>query len=262
MKNFLTIICLLIGFGVSAQDKIYKKTGEVTSSKVMEIGEEFVVYKMYNNLEGPNYKIRKEAVEKIVYQNGTVDSFTNDPNAGRQNYAPAPPVNREPETPAGNGGYGFNVISFDFLSILFNEVGFSYERILNSGFIGIKVPLIIGMNSTANTSVRQYPNVFQSGIDLNLYPAGQGRARYFIGPAFRFGQNENRYYDYYTTDSRNTYSTIAFQVNNGVMFQPAKHFNISLLFGVGLRKMNVISGSGRDRSDNYAVIQANLSYRF
>ncbi len=278
MKSILTILFLLGVVSMQAQDKLYKRTGEMTQVKVTEVGEEFVVYKMFNNQDGPNYKIRKDALDKIVYQNGVTENYSSAVSATVTTTtvtttASVPVIN--PST------LGKNIVSFDFLSILFNEVGFNYERILDNGFIGIKVPLILGVAGTRQQNTpRDYPNIYQTGIDLNLYPTGQGETKYFIGPAIRFGlygEDRSRVsvdysYDYYN----NVYTSpvivdrkfngVAFQVNNGIMFQPAKHFNVTLLFGVGLQKFTPTRSyegyNNASFSRNYAVFQANLGYRF
>lgn len=59
-----------------AQDKIYRTDGEVIEAKVLEIGNQEIKYKLFNNLNGPQYNIYKSAVSKIIYENGTSDSFT------------------------------------------------------------------------------------------------------------------------------------------------------------------------------------------
>ncbi len=262
LKSVLVLAGLLTVVAVSAQDKIYRRSGDVVTAKIVEVSEEFVVYKSFTNPEGPNYRIRKDAIDKVVYQNGTVENF------GGTAYTPKPSNSAMYIDPA---SLGKNIINFDFLSILFNEVGFSYERVINNGFIGVKVPLIMGVGAVTDNQVREFANKYQSGLDLNLYPTGQGSVKYFIGPALRFGQvtnnNFNSYYDpltnTYTSYNQNeTFNLLAFQVNNGVMFQPTTHFNVSLVLGIGLRKLTPTSGNGSTEAENYGTFSANIAYRF
>ncbi len=80
MKKLLSIIAFTILFGMSAtfaQDKIYKKTGEVLEAKVTEIGNSEIRYKAFANLNGPNYVVNKQDVIKIIYENGKVETFEN-----------------------------------------------------------------------------------------------------------------------------------------------------------------------------------------
>ncbi len=78
MSRILTIFTLVI-FSVSylqAQDKIYKKSGEVLETKVIEIGTTEVKYKVFANQTGPVYVLSKNDLIKIVYESGTVENFT------------------------------------------------------------------------------------------------------------------------------------------------------------------------------------------
>lgn len=264
LKSLLILSLVLVVSGLQAQDKVYRKTGDVVAAKIIEVNDEFVVYKMFNNLEGPNYKLRKDAIDKVVYENGSTETFSGSTQFKPMNTAPARPA--APTMIAngeGSAGLGYNILNFDFLSILFNEVGFSYERILNNGYIGLKLPLIIGVNSSSDQT-RDYSNLYQSGLDLNLYPTGQGSAKYFIGPSIRFGQvhGNNSYYSDGSYYGELDFNMLAFQVNNGVMFQPTPHFNVSLVFGVGLRKLTPTGREGDINSGNYAVFNANIAYRF
>lgn len=72
----ITLLCLLV-FTVSgsAQDIITRINHKVISAKVQEILIETISYKKFDNLSGPIYHIRKSEVSKIVFENGTVESF-------------------------------------------------------------------------------------------------------------------------------------------------------------------------------------------
>ena len=60
---------------VQAQDKLYKKTGEVLETKVLEVGTSEVKYKLFNNQTGPTYALPRVDLVKIMYENGTTESF-------------------------------------------------------------------------------------------------------------------------------------------------------------------------------------------
>lgn len=70
MKKFL----LLLAFFPSvlfAQDKIHTIQGKTLEVKIVEIGED-VVYKDFNNQDGPNYRIPSNEIASIVLQDGKV----------------------------------------------------------------------------------------------------------------------------------------------------------------------------------------------
>lgn len=73
MLLFLGII------NAKAQDKIYKTTGEVLETKVLEIGSTEIKYKVFANLNGPTYSIPKNQVLKITYENGTTENIQHSP---------------------------------------------------------------------------------------------------------------------------------------------------------------------------------------
>lgn len=77
MKKAALFICLFIftAIAVSAQDKIYKKDGEVLSVKILEIGLDEIKYKIWDNQEGPTYSIDKELIKKVVYNNGRTEVY-------------------------------------------------------------------------------------------------------------------------------------------------------------------------------------------
>ena len=78
MNRLLCIIVLLMTTGalsVKAQDKIYKTNGEVLEAKVLEIGEAEIKYKVFVNLNGPNYTLSKQQVVKVVYENGKTETY-------------------------------------------------------------------------------------------------------------------------------------------------------------------------------------------
>ncbi len=264
---------MLGGISISAlaQDKIQKKQGEIINVKVVEVTEDYVGYRLPNDPSGPVYKLRKDAITKITYESGLVESFGG---------MTSPATTVQPVTDPMSGteiymstNFGKNILNFDFISILYNEVGLSYERVLDNGFVGFKLPFIAGMGGGESSMIRQVANTFQTGLDVNLYPTGQGPAKYFIGPGLRFGKaydylNVSPYYyepttgQYVDVETRLNYNLLAFQVNNGIVFQPTGHFNISLIMGIGIRKLSDTSGRLSTKTENYGTFNANVAYRF
>ncbi len=77
MNRILPLITIAL-FSVSsaqAQDKLYKKTGEVLETKVLEIGSTEIKYKVFTNQSGPTYALPKSQLDKIVYENGETEIF-------------------------------------------------------------------------------------------------------------------------------------------------------------------------------------------
>ncbi|WP_250433793.1 hypothetical protein [Hanstruepera flava] len=75
MKQLTTLILFLFNLSLYAQDIIVTSNNEEVSAKVEEIHIETISYKKPNNLTGPSYHIKKSEVSKIIFENGTVETF-------------------------------------------------------------------------------------------------------------------------------------------------------------------------------------------
>jgi hypothetical protein len=77
MKRILTtiIFCILCMAKVSAQDKIFKKGGEVIDAKVTEIGEKEIKYKLSSEPDAVVYVISKDNLIKVVFANGRTETY-------------------------------------------------------------------------------------------------------------------------------------------------------------------------------------------
>lgn len=75
LKNLLCGCLLFVMTNLSAQDNIIKKDGTEIPSKVMEVGDTYIKYKNFSNLNGPVYNIAIADVFMIMYENGEKDIF-------------------------------------------------------------------------------------------------------------------------------------------------------------------------------------------
>lgn len=73
------IFCSIIS-NLSAQDLLTLKTGEDIQVKIFEINKTSVIYRRFDNLDGPIYTVDKNEVLIIRYANGTKDIFINNSN--------------------------------------------------------------------------------------------------------------------------------------------------------------------------------------
>ena len=67
---------LIVGQMVSAQDIIVLKSGDLIQSKVLEVGENDLKYKKWDNIDGPTYTMSLAKILSVNYQNGKKDIFT------------------------------------------------------------------------------------------------------------------------------------------------------------------------------------------
>lgn len=57
------------------QDRIYFKDSAPVDAVVKEIGDDYVLYKAWNNQDGPDYRISLSRVDRIVFENGTENVY-------------------------------------------------------------------------------------------------------------------------------------------------------------------------------------------
>lgn len=78
IKSMIIMVVILLGitFNVVAQDVISFNDGTLEKAKVLEIGENEIKYKKWDNQEGPTYSVSKSKIMSILYQNGTFEKIS------------------------------------------------------------------------------------------------------------------------------------------------------------------------------------------
>lgn len=78
---------ILTSLEASSQDYIYTFDSAPIKSKVVEIGDDYIYYRTWDNPDGPLYNISPSKVTKIAFENGTVKHFASmSPYAGIRPY--------------------------------------------------------------------------------------------------------------------------------------------------------------------------------
>ena len=72
-----TVVTVLVLWSQNlvAQDTIVKKDDALITAKILEVHEDEIHYKKFNNLEGPTYVIETAKITSIIYQNGEVETY-------------------------------------------------------------------------------------------------------------------------------------------------------------------------------------------
>jgi len=219
--NYLAIIifAMLFASTTSAQDKIFLKAGNSIEAKILEINQNDVKYKKFDNLEGPTFTMYKNEVHMIEYENGQSEIFKNDKPAetndevfSEKQTSKGLKRNRF-EASFGYVGYGFTEYDIESFSGFISAI--SYERILNeSGLLGLKFKGEVGLTEDDET-------VATFGVALNVYPFKNAEWLY-IGPSIKYGML--LYDDYYGDYESMSY--LGLGLNIGSQFQ------ITPLFGI------------------------------
>ena len=249
LKTCLLAIILLFSIAAHAQDKIYKKDGGVINAKVKTIGSNTITYKRFDNQDGPEYTIFKKDVTKIVYENGTTDSFEGtDANEPTKRSGSA-----GPKAGKTSKKYGDNILSIipgaytADLDGTMNDpgIGICYERLLDErGHISITLPLVISFLSDKDFS-NYYYNGSYSGYTsakgytslslmpgIKFYPARSNNVvRYSLGASFFTIVGKEPFYVYSSNTSSSSdyhYTMYGLMLSNSINFSPTKHLYIAM----------------------------------
>ena len=85
LQLFLCMATMLVVNVAQSQDYLYLINSDTIKSKVLEVNENDVKYKDFENPDGPVYTINKSRIDKIIYQNGKVDYFNSVATDNNQN---------------------------------------------------------------------------------------------------------------------------------------------------------------------------------
>jgi hypothetical protein len=270
-KLFIQILLGVVSAAsVCAQDIIVKKNGTEIKGKVTEVGIDKVTYKISSDLNGANFVIRKSELKQIEFGTGETVSMINrnDPRI-RKN-----PTNYDE-------AFGRSMLNFSPFKALDSGpgIGASYEILVDKRqLIGVILPVSIifpdsygigyGSRSGGKSLVYLSPGV-------KIYPFGQRRVTYAVGPNLFTGFGQIRSYETTYDPVTNNYTSgertmnnfrLGVLVNNYINFQITQHFQITLNGGLGSRYVNRkdFGGSTINR-ENIRVtgeFNFNLGFRF
>lgn len=159
---YLSLAFIFISIsGVLAQDKIYKKGGEVIEAKIIEIGVDEIKYRLFNVADGPVYSIEKDRIIKVVYENGRVETYLS-------NF-------KDTELYADQKKMALKV---SFLSPLLGFTAFSFEKSIKPGRSYELTLGIIGLGK------KQKVDPFSSSSSSNTIYREQGGA--YVSAGYKF----------------------------------------------------------------------------
>ena len=246
-RTYLLFCLLFATLCVSAQDKIYRTNGKVIEAKVKSVENNTVTYIRSDNPDGPSYTIVKGEVEKIVYQNGSVDNFSGGSGGNSKR-------------DKGHKRLGNNFLSLapaiytfglDGQSLKDPGIGICYERLLDKdGHIGFVLPVVLNFTqksdfyyysygSNNSTDKSYHSMMFMPGV--KFYPAkAYQKVRYALGVSLftMFGSEP-----YWAYDQNNTgtspqgdwhYTMYGLIVSNSVNISVTPKFYMALDVNAGI----------------------------
>ncbi|ALI97705.1 hypothetical protein [Rufibacter tibetensis] len=232
-KGVLLVVCLLCSIAFArGQDIITRTDGVILKAKVLEVQPTIIRYRKFGSADSLIFRISPSDVQSIQMEDGTMRTFSTPvtQSAGKKGKEP-----RDYET-----DFKRNVLSIYPLDFIYSNLTLSYERISSSGKVGIKIPVTIGLGEIRDYYAYAFRENtrFGAGLEVNIYPEGQGSLRYFLTPALNyrsfdvpyFEPNSGRFEPY---EERASMITLGFK--GGAFVQWGKFFQMSMDVGVGYR---------------------------
>lgn len=274
MKRTLLALALLLGFVLSlqAQDKLIKRNGAIIEGKVTEVGVKEIRYQISQEPNSAKFVIRKAELSHIVFGNGETFVISDRPVA--KDPAVRPRVN--------DNEYGKNIFTISPFKALDSGpgLGFSYERLVGEDQkIGIILPVSFIFhdyniyNPSIGSNTRYLTNVYFSP-GVKIYPFGQRKVTYAVGPNIVTGFVKDNYSDYISTTTGGYNVTresnrfrLGLVVNNYLNFQITSHINLGINGGLGMRYIDQQNSSSSFyySNNNFRVIGEfafNFGFRF
>lgn len=166
--------------------------------------------------------------------------------------------------------YGDNIIRIMPFRIMDGDgLGLSvdYEHILGAKKnVGLVLPITFSFShgSFANSNGRS--NVFTYfSPGIKIYPFGQRKLTYAVGPTLMFGYGDKTYYDHSFGFPGGPYTSKSFRfgviANNYLNIQLSSKFNFGLEWGIGVRYFNQELGDINDQT-NYINLTQNVALSF
>lgn len=246
MKHLLSIVALLLFFSSFSysQDEILLNSGDKVKAIITEVNNKEVKYKMYSNPDGPLIVINKRDINKIIYKNGEEQVYKDMPS-----------------------GFNFkqNIFAYHIFDVIYNQFAFSYEHISKNGNMSFLIPLSIGYSDSEGP--KAFNDLGFTGFGINLFPTGQHRVTYYLGPELQLGIGEDSVYEYDDIYGYNSYSEPKqfvygrLIINNGVAYSPVVNFRLNATFGLGIRYYE-LSNSSDEGLQSTAYFTISMGYAF
>lgn len=184
--------------------------------------------------------------------------------------------------------YGTNILRVAPITVMDIGVGFglSYEKIFGAEqMIGLVLPVSVMLENDNNyyfssNNSNNFSSYFYFTPGIKVYPFGQRKVTYAVGPTLMFGYGGGKQWRYgYDPGSMISYEErvdikkvrIGMMVSNYVNFNITKSFSLGLEAGVGVRYIDreKVSGSPRFNDATYSnginatgQFSMTLGYRF
>jgi hypothetical protein len=228
MRALLLFACFLLATCLSqAQDTIYRVDGTIQLVHIISMDGFKIKYRPHSPGDSLVYNLSTHTVLKVVAETGAVKTFNSKSTA-----SPLVQLKVDPRIK----DFGRHFFSINLLDLKFNLLTLGYEQTAKNGKFSVKIPFSFGLDKTNPSFNHGYYNqnkAYSTGIDLYLYPNGQGSNRFYYGPSYEFGAGDVLIQTYPSSVQKSKSSFNALLLQCGVLFQPDRHINIAISAGGG-----------------------------
>lgn len=263
LKTTLLTLCIVFAaIAANAQDKIFKKNGEIIDAKISVINTEVVVFRRIDNPDGPEYTIPKADVARVKYSNGTEDIFeeNNDRIGARSSGMKA------------NIAVGKDLIAISPMTFTQDGWGGSitYERVLDKmGWVSFVLPATVSMKgyqTDYTTNATKYNAMYfvMPGIKIYTNINSASRTKWWLGPSLLWGLGTNTSVsDYYSspTYTKQTHFEMGALASIGFSFFASQNVFIGGDYGMGFSYINTLNGINQG-SNFLTQLTFKIGYRF
>lgn len=143
-KSTILSMLMLVGASLFAQDKIIGYDNSIINAKITEISDSLIIYKAWDNLDGPIYTTSKMNVAVILFQNGKVEVIKVKPKTLAEMKEELKAEHRQNINYRNSFGFdAFSLVpgmsAFTILDGSLTSVGFSFERRNKKQFMAHKL---------------------------------------------------------------------------------------------------------------------------
>ncbi len=220
---FIAALGLLSQF-VKAQDTIQRVDGTIQLVRIIETTPSMVRYVPIENPDGPIFSITKQAISKIVFEDGRSVFYRRlkDPYESSKLTQPESLFSR-------------NIVSLNIYDFLWGITSISYERLSPSRTFGLKMPLSIRLLNR-ETDSHYWSKIYSTGIGINYYPFKQEQVTWYLGLSVSFNDYREGSGGTYAPKNVTIWETGPY---TGFFFRISKNFELSSQIGLIMRSQRV-----------------------
>ncbi len=291
MKNLFALLFLVL-LGSSqlfAQDSLFRANGRVSNVRIMEVNSTQVKYRNPEGQGGPLFVLNRMEVEKIIYADGRVERFNAASNTEvGPNLSYGSVWGQTPKVDPLRTNFKRRYLNLSITDYFAGALTIGYEYFTKAGDYSLRVPVSLGFKtlglSSYNIPETEYEGrqayyrenkKFSTGFECFYYPYGQGKVRYYFGPAIEMGwfsytdEVRTNVFPYTINNKEMNGSFQSVLVHNGILFQPTAEINFNIGIGLGYcqsrfrhQDVNGFETISSKRSEFAARFALTVGYKF